>query len=179
MNKHTDLFDGLPKRLLHVAPESEFARRFGSITNLDYFSASINGNGTRVKMDITAIPFPDDSFDAIYCSHVLEHVVDDTQAMREFRRVLKSGGWALLLVPITNQLKATFDDSSVTNPEDRERLFGQWDHVRSYGSDYPERLSEAGFIVEIIHGVDVVGTNRLERWGIDANEDVYFCRKPV
>src|SRR5205814_9838929 len=81
-----------------------------------------------VQMDITDIHYPDRSFDVIYCSHVLEHVPDDRKAMREFCRVLRDDGWAVLLVPIT--ARSTFEDPTVTTPEERLRLFGQVDHVR-------------------------------------------------
>jgi SAM-dependent methyltransferase len=91
-----------------------------------------------VRMDITDIQYPKDTFDVIYCSHVLEHVVDDRKAMREFHRVLRPDGWALLLVPIT--VEKTFEDPSVTDPEERLSVFGQEDHVRCYGPDYVERL---------------------------------------
>src|SRR5262249_12426105 len=82
--------------------------------------------------------------------HVLEHVPDDRRAMREFYRVLKPGGWAILLVPIT--VERTFEDPAVVDPAERLRLFGQEDHVRRYGPDYGDRLSEAGFAVS---GVNV------------------------
>jgi ubiquinone/menaquinone biosynthesis C-methylase UbiE len=98
-----------------------------------------------VKMDITNIQFPDETFDVVYCSHVLEHVPDDRKAMREFYRVLKSNGWAVLLVPII--VEKTFEDPSIDKPKDRLRLFGQSDHVRKYGRDYVDRLRESGFSV--------------------------------
>ena len=45
----------------------------------------------------------------------------------------------------------TFEDPSVTAPEDRERIFGQHDHLRIYGDNFPELLSEAGFDVIVIN----------------------------
>ena len=98
-----------------------------------------------VHADITQIPFVDDSFDVILCSHVLEHVPEDRQAMRELCRVLKPDGWALLLVPISSRRAETYEDATVVAPEDRERLFGQFDHVRIYGRDFKDRLEESGF----------------------------------
>lgn len=59
-------------------------------------------------MDITDIQYSDQSFDVIYCSHVLEHIHDDMKAMAEFFRVLRNGGWAILLVPI--RADRTFED---------------------------------------------------------------------
>lgn len=77
-----------------------------------------------VKMDITNITYEDNYFDVILCSHVLEHIMDDQKAMKEFWRVLKPSGWAILQVPIHSKLDNTFEDSKIVLPEDRERMFG-------------------------------------------------------
>ncbi len=126
-------------------------------------------------MDITDVQYPDDTFDVIYCSHVLEHVPEDRKAMRELRRVLAPAGWAVLQVPITAE--ETFEDPSVTDPEERERLFGQCDHVRRYGPDYALRLKEAGFEVRTYTAAEVVGAENLERMGIKKDERVHYCTK--
>jgi len=129
-----------------------------------------------VKMDITAIQFPSESFGIIYCSHVLEHVPDDKQAMREFCRVLKPDGWAILLVPITAD--KTFEDASVTDPAERLRLFGQEDHVRRYGPDYMDRLRESGFKVEKTSVADLVSPEDAVRMGLTAaSGDIFHCTK--
>ena len=78
---HTDLLDGTPKRMLHVAPEKFLAARFRGIRNLEYLSADLNSPDAMVHMDITAINHPDNAFSVIYCSHVLEHIQDDRTAM--------------------------------------------------------------------------------------------------
>jgi ubiquinone/menaquinone biosynthesis C-methylase UbiE len=119
-----------------------------------------------VRMDITDIQYPDEYFDVIYCSHVMEHVQDDKKAMREFYRVLKSGGWAILLVPITAD--KTSENSSVVDPSERLRIFGQEDHVRRYGTDYLDRLEGAGFEVKINCVSDLFEMNDIERMGITA-----------
>ena len=132
-------------RLLHFAPERIFETVFKSLDNLDYITADLYSDSAMVKMDITDITYEDDSFDAIICSHVLEHIMDDRKAMREMLRVLKPGGWAIIMVPISRDV--TFEDPSIVTPEDRERFFGQWDHVRFYGQDIKDRLESAGFDV--------------------------------
>jgi len=101
-------------------------------------------------MDITKIQYPDNSFDAILCHHVLEHIPDYRKALEELFRVLKPGGWAIIQVPIEPDRKETYQDESVTSPSERERLFGQADHVRKYGRDFILRLHHAGFPVQII-----------------------------
>lgn len=100
----------------------------------------------NVKLfDIKAIPYDNESFDLILCNHVLEHIDEDDKAMRELYRVLASGGKAILQVPWSPLLKTTVEDPSVTDEAKREELFGQFDHVRLYGNDYPQRIENAGF----------------------------------
>ena len=119
-------------------------------------------------MDITAIAYPDAMFDVIYCSHVLEHVADDRQAMREFRRALRPEGWAGLLVP-TNDGVPTREDPTITNPEERRRLFGQENHVRLYGYHYVDRLRAAGFTVRVFTPRDVcLSDAEMVRLGVSA-----------
>ena len=167
-----------PLKLLHVAPEKTFVKAFASAPNIDYLSADLDSPLAMVRMDITQIKYPDDTFDAIYCSHVLEHIPDDRQAMRELCRVLKPGGWAILQVPIADDLETTFEDWSVQTREERARVFGQWDHVRWYGRDYQPRLENAGFLVTIDWFVKSFSESKADRLGLDRNEAIYFCRKP-
>ena len=129
-----------------------------------------------VKMDITDIQYPDESFDVIYCSHVLEHVVDDRKAMSEFRRVLKSDGWAILLVPIT--VETTYEDPSIVDPAERLKHFGQDDHVRRYGKDYVERLRAAGFKVSVSNASDLCQEPEVLQMGLTpASGEIFFCTK--
>jgi SAM-dependent methyltransferase len=173
LTQKTDLLDGHRKTMLHVAPEVQLS--FQREKSIDYLSADLSNPGAMVQMDITDIQYPDQTFDVIYCSHVLEHVPDDRKAMREFYRVLKAGGWAILQVPIKDV--TTFEDPSVTSPEDRERIFGQHDHVRRYGPDYKDRLVEAGFSVTVDRFVRELDAHTVRRFGLMRTEDIYFCRK--
>ncbi len=128
--------------------------------------------------DITDIPYPDETFDVIYASHVLEHVPDDRRAMREIRRVLRTGGWAVLLVPMFGA--TTKEDPTVIDPAERERLFGQDDHVRLYGHDgeYERRLTEAGFDVRAETFVADLGPERIRRYRLVSGEIIHLCTKP-
>ncbi len=173
--KHTNLFDQNPKSMLHIAPEPQIERKFKKIPNLRYLTADLFNPAAMVKMDITDIQYPDNSFDVIYCSHVLEHVPDDRAAIRELYRVLKSDGWAVLLIPIT--VERTLEDPSVSDPAERERLFGQEDHVRRYGRDFRNRLEEAGFHVQGIPALDLVDREQIESMGVIACEEVFLCKK--
>jgi len=172
----TDLFDGKPKAMLHVAPEPWFEPRFRKRLGSNYVTADLFNPQAMVKMDVTDIKYPDESFDVIYCSHVLEHVPDDRRAMREFHRVLKKTGWAILLVPITADV--TFEDPSITDPKLRLKMFGQEDHVRRYGRDYGDRLHDAGFRFELTEVKDIADDEGATRMGLTpAAGEIYYCTK--
>lgn len=172
----TTLFDGKAKSFLHVAPETCLEDRLREKIGRGYLTADYSDPRAMVKMDITDIQYPDESFDVIYCSHVLEHVQDDIGAMKEFRRVLKKDGWAVLLVPITADV--TFEDPSVTDPQERLKKFGQEDHVRAYGPDYIDRLRSAGFHVEMFRPCDLYSDEEILRQGLGAAAgEIYFCRR--
>lgn len=146
--------------------------------NLDYISADLDSPLAMVKMDITNILFENNSFDVILCSHVLEHIIDDNKAMRELFRVLKPGGWAILQTPIDLKLDKTFEDHSIVSPEERERFFGQSDHVRIYGRDYVNRLLKAGFEVTVESYPKDLSPNIIKKHVLSENEDIFFCTKP-
>ena len=128
-------------------------------------------------MNVTEIGCPDDSFDAIICNHVLEHVDDDRQAMAELFRVLGPGGWAILQVPISRRLERTLEDPGLSDPSERERRFGQKSHVRLYGSDYAERLAEVGFAVEVFDPAARWGQDTIEALKIDPKEKIFVAHK--
>jgi len=177
LRERTSLFkDRL--RVLHVAPEDCLQPQLARRANLDYLSADLAAGSAMAAIDITSIASHDAAFDVILCSHVLEHVIDDRRAMRELYRVLRPGGWAILQVPMDPARAATFEDSSVTGAADRERLFGQWDHVRVYGRDYPARLREAGFEVAAIPFAAELDPEQVRRCGLDPREEIFHCSKP-
>lgn len=131
--------------VLHIAPEACFIPRFEKAHGDRYITADIESPLAKVKMDIHDIPFEDDRFDVVLCNHVLEHVRDDIKAMSEIWRVLKPGGFAILQVPFFNPVQdKTFEDNSIIDKREREKIFGQDDHVRKYGHDYPKRIEQAG-----------------------------------
>lgn len=135
--------------MLHVAPEVNIKYFVEALEHIDYISADISGENVSIKMDITDIQFPDNYFDVIICSHVLEHIIDDSKAMSELYRTLKPGGLAILQVPFSLALKDTYEDELMTSEEERERVFGQGDHVRIYAKgDYIYRLIKTGFDIE-------------------------------
>ncbi len=167
-----------PQAMLHVAPEPGLAQRFAPMPHLRYVTADLSAPSTTVRCDITAIPFEANSFDIILCSHVLEHVPNDHQAMRELYRVLKLGGTALILVPVKGE--HTFEDPSITDPLCRERYFGQFDHVRVYGTDVRQRLQQAGFRVQVVQATDIVAdSSEIERMSLSVDEPIFVCHREL
>ena len=167
--------DGRPKNLLHIAPETEFANRFKNIKGLKYFSADLASSHAMIKMDITQMSWHHAVFDIICCSHVLEHIPDDRKAMKEIFRVLKPNGWAMIQVPLANG--RTIEDPTITNPVDRERLFGQSDHVRLYGTDIKSRLESVGFKVELVYGHQLMKPQDCEKMATPSNKPIFHCWK--
>ncbi len=139
--------------LLHIAPEVSLMQKFKKIYkgfNKRYITADLESPLSHLHFDVQQIPLHDNYADVIICNHLLEHVEDDGKAMRELHRVLKKGGWGILLSPVEYDRAVTFEDDTITDPRERAKVFGQYDHRRIYGTDYAERLEAAGFKVEQI-----------------------------
>lgn len=175
LDQRKDLFEAQHIKLLHFAPERVFQDRYRQMPAVEYVSADIDPSRAMVQMDITDIQYPDNTFDIIHCSHVLEHVPDDIQAMRQLCRVLKHGGCAIIAVPIT--AKQTFEDLCVTTPAERERIYGLHDHLRRYGPDVEQRLNKAGFHVQRVRPQDFIDAEDIAKMRI-ADESIFLCRKP-
>jgi SAM-dependent methyltransferase len=168
-----------PGKVLHIAPERILEKIFRKIPAIDYTTGDLFSKVVDVKLDVTAIQFPDDTFDLILCNHVMEHVPDDGKAMREILRTLKPGGMAIIQVPISTKLAATQEDLGNISVAERIRRFGQKDHCRIYGRDYEQRLAAAGFSVEVFRWecdpVDFGGAGN--RFALNPEEPIFICRK--
>ncbi|PDW03608.1 class I SAM-dependent methyltransferase [Candidatus Viridilinea mediisalina] len=174
IQRSTNLLNGSPKKLLHIAPEPCLESRLRNMFGMSYVTADLSSNKVNLKFDIIQLPHPDNSFDVVLCSHVFEHIPNDRAAMREIKRVLKPDGWAILLVPIT--VDHTIEDASITDPTERLRLFGQEDHVRRYGPDYIDRLRDAGFHVRVIRSHDFATNSEIVQFGLTrASGEIYYC----
>lgn len=176
LKNETDFFTQNYK-VLHIAPEQEFLRKFKKMKNLEYTSADLFSPIVDVKADILDLPFEDESFDVIFCNHVLEHIIDDKKAMSELYRVMKKGGWGILQVPMKNSLEKTYEDFTITDPKERQKHFGQYDHVRWYGMDYFERLISVGFSVDINFYSQKFSEQEQKRFGLNVNEILPVVRK--
>ena len=161
------------QRMLHFAPEKCIETRLRRKVGPSYVTADLFAPAD-LRLDLMNIEQPDSTYDLVYCSHVLEHVEDDIQAMREMRRILKPDGLAIIMVPIN--VESTWGDASITDPAERHRLFGQTDHFRLYGPDVVDRLAAAGFGVKAVKPADILSPDDIERMRItDKAGDVYLC----
>ena len=176
LQNETDFFTKNYK-VLHIAPEQEFLRKFKKMKNLDYTSADLFSPIVDVKADILDLPFEDESFDVIFCNHVLEHIEDDRKAMSELYRVMKKGGWGILQVPMKNSLEKTYEDFTITDPKERQKHFGQYDHVRLYGMDYFDRLKSVGFDAKANFYSQKFSDADIKKFGLNRNEILPIVRK--
>ncbi len=161
-------------RLLHVAPEPILKRLLRSRLRANYVSADLK-QPADLHLDVADLPFGEAVFDAVICNHVLEHVSDDRAAMSEFRRILQPSGWAILESPVDPGRAETYENPSVIDPVEREREFGQFDHVRVYGRDYQDRLRKAGFEVEATSCAALSGNDSIVRYGL-RRQTFLLCR---
>jgi SAM-dependent methyltransferase len=176
LQNETDFFSKKLK-VLHMAPEQSFYKRFRAMKNLDYTTCDLDSPIADVKADIQNLPFEDHSFDVIFCNHVLEHVEDDQKALSELYRVMKPGGWGILQVPIRYQLDKTFEDPTITDRQERIEKFGQYDHVRVYGLDYYQKLADTGFVVEKVNLSQKLSDEEIKRFALEKNEILPVVRK--
>lgn len=176
LQNETDFFFK-PSKVLHFAPEQAFYDRFKRLEHLDYITTDLNSPLADVKADICDLPFNDNEFDYIFCNHVLEHIPDDTKAIKELYRVLKPGGTGVFQVPQDLSREKTFEDDSITEKKERAEIFGQYDHVRIYGKDYFDRLRNAGFTVEAVDYTAKFSGLEIEKYRLAKGEIIPVCLK--
>lgn len=178
LQNETDFFTR-PARLLHFAPEQAFYNRFKRLGHLDYVTTDLNSPLAQVKADICNLPFASDSFDIVLCNHVLEHIPDHRKALSELYRVMKPGGWGIFQVPQDLKRETTYEDPTITDPQERRHLFGQYDHVRVYGRDYFDLLRQAGFQAEAVDYTKTISPEMADRYRLATGELVPVVRKPA
>jgi len=168
--QHETNFFSEKLKVLHFAPEQAFYRRFKKMTNLNYVTTDLNSPLADVKADICNLPFKDNEFDVILCNHVLEHIPDDTKAMQELYRVMKTGGYGIFQIPQDLNRETTFEDNSITDKKERAEIFGQYDHVRVYGRDYFDKLRSIGFKVEEVNYTDKLLDKEINKYCLAKGE---------
>lgn len=164
-------------KMLHIAPSDVLEQWAKEQDYIDYESADLEMEGVSFLADIQDMhTVPDEAYDIVICSHVLEHVEDDRKAMSELCRITKAKGLCIVLVPLMVGLEQT-DEEWGCSQEENWRRFGQYDHCRLYAADdFVSRLEEAGFYVTKI-GEDWFGKEFYEECGFDANSILYVATK--
>lgn len=169
----------LPK-MLHIAPEVALMRKFKKMyasTPDRYVTADLESPLADMHFDVQQIPLEAESFDAVICNHIMEHVEDDGKALRELYRILRRGGWGVILSPVELEREKTFEDDTITDPAERTRIFGQYDHRRIYGRDYAARLREAGFEVYDIDYKNELSKAEQELYALPADHLYIVCKQ--
>ena len=164
-------------KVLHVAPEQVFYKKFKKLKNWEYFTFDLNSPIADIKGDLISTNFKDEYFDLIICNHVLEHIEDDKSALDEMYRILKYNGISILQVPINVKRQNTFEDLSIKSKIQREKYFGQYDHVREYGLDFKDRVEQAGFKVEMINYSKKISQDLVIKYGLMKDDLIPIGKK--
>ena len=177
LKNHSDFFTAKDLKVLHIAPEQCFHKGFKAQENLDYLTGDLVSPIADMHFDLHSIPLEDNRFEVIFCNHVMEHVDDAIKCMIELYRVMKPGGWGIMQVPQDLDRDVTYEDASITSPEEREKHFWQKDHVRLFGKDYPEWLRKAGFTVVECDKDAHYSVEIQERYRLGKSEILYIVSK--
>ncbi len=177
LKDHSNFLTAEKLNVLHIAPEQCFHQRFKNQKNLNYLTGDLVSPIADIHFDLHSIPLEENRFDVVFCNHVLEHVEDALQCMKELYRVMKPGGWGIMQVPQDFSREVTYEDASIVTPEEREKHFWQYDHVRLFGKDYPDWLKRAGFDVEEFIPENHYSLEQYNRYRLQKGEILYIVRK--
>lgn len=177
------IFENNNHKLLHIAPEPSLYHKLIKFENINYIPAVKYHEGIYYPknitlVDITDIQFNNAEFDMVICNHVLEHIDDDTLAISEILRVLRKGGKAILQVPYSKILSKTYENARITSTGQREKHFGQFDHVRLYGTDYQQKLEDVGFNVELFDPASILSQIEINKLALFKDEKLFVATKP-
>lgn len=163
--------------MIHFAPEFALSKWILDNFTLIYETADLMMEGVDHKVNILNMPFEDNSYDSFICSHILEHVDDDCLAVSEIYRILKPGGWGILMAPICTKIEHTLEDKNHTTEEERWKYYGQNDHVRLYSHNgYVDVISSSGFKVNQL-GIKHFGKKIFKQLGLKETSILYIVEK--
>jgi SAM-dependent methyltransferase len=175
LTRHTRLLR-TRQRVLHTAPEPCLAARFRALPHWRYRSVDRFDPAADIRADLARLPLPDASVDGVISSHVLEHLPDDRTALRELARVVRPGGWAVVMVPYDPKTPVSPENPAVDTPAKRMAAYGHPFHYRYYGADLPDRLAEAGFAAEVVDSKRLLTPHQRRRFRINRNH-LFACRR--
>jgi len=176
LERETNFIDNAIK-VLHVAPEQVFYQKFRTFSHWEYTTTDLHSPLAEIKADLCELPFQDNYYDLILCNHVLEHIPEDQKAMQEMYRVLKPGGTLIAQVPLEENRTQTFEDNSITDKATRTEIFGQYDHVRIYGTDYYTRLESVGFDSHAIDFLKKLTSQEKQKFALPYSEKIPIAIK--
>lgn len=182
LQTQTNLFSENGLKLLHISPEYCFYKKLKNKKNIQYFPVDKFEPGydyfsLTQDFDLLDPSLSPEQYDFIICNHVLEHIIDDKTAISNLFKVLKIGGTAIVSVPILANCVPTYEDYSIVSPKDRKKHFGQWDHVRYYGTDIENRLAGAGFKVNTINSTNFFNDEERLKFGIPKESFLFHLTK--
>lgn len=164
-------------RVIHFAPEAALSKKLRDIGFFDYKTADLLMESVDYKVDMMNMPFEDERFDFFICSHVLEHVENDDQAIKALYRITKRGGCGILMAPIITGLEKTLEDPNVKDGNGRWEHYGQDDHVRLYAhDDYVNKINSHGFRVKQL-GESDFGEGVFRALGLTSTSILYVVSK--
>ncbi len=166
-------------RLLHLAPETHLQRVIGRANPLEYVLGDLYPTRPDIRrIDLMEIDRPDASLDFVIANHVLEHVGDDSRALREIYRVLRPGGYAILQTPFASLRSQKFEDADITSDAGRLQAYGQEDHCRLYGNDMADFFASFGFVRMIATHAELLARVDAGKMGVNALEPFLLFMKP-
>jgi len=177
LQRETDVFNGGSK-ILHFAPERGIENHLKKAVE-NYITGDINPALADHKIDITDIPYKDNYFDYVICSHVLGHVADEAKAIDEIYRVLDHGGTAIIMTPVDDTLEKTYEDEKITSPHARKLHYGEPDLLRKHGRDFHARLKRKNITVKAVDYRLAFSDEEREKYalGDGRREVLYVCTK--
>lgn len=166
------------KEVLHFAPEARIARLVAAQNPRRHVKADLYPTRQDIeRVDMLEIPYPDESFDLVIANHVLEHVSDDLRALRELRRVLKVGGYAILQTPFSTKLHTTWSDRGIDDDESRLQAYGQEDHVRLFGNDIFDRIASSGLTSNVQYHGELLPDINAKTFGVNRSEPFFLFER--
>lgn len=178
LTNETEIFHKRMK-VLHFGPEPSLYKII-SKADIEYVDADYNSVYANHVIDIMNIPYPDDYFDLVICSHVVGYVTDEDKALEELYRVLSTDGLMILMTYLNPDSEDTIDHDWVNTPELRTIHYGEHECLRLHGTNYKSVLEAKGFNVNqreyrLEMGQELIEKNAL---GLGPREWIFECIKP-
>lgn len=160
--------------ILHFAPEKNLSEKIEFLNPIKYIKADFNPTQKDLKkIDATAIPYENDTFDLIICNHVLEHIPNYLTAISEIYRVLKPKGIAILQTPYSKLLSKNFEDENINTDSLRYFFYGEKDHYRIFSEQhFFNDLRNVGFNLKVLQNREVFDNKTSYYYGVSNNEDL-------